>query len=326
MATTWMTYEGGIAGTAGINGTNGEQFIAPGGGAITYDSAHAFDGTKALKIAPASGQVADVIVKSGLNSPQLGMSVAFWFDTISTSDEEVWRIEDTANTRILGLVRAGSGRLSLTDKNGSTPRLWIGTANPPVSQWIVGKVWLQIGGTATTGTVNAAFYTASGTLLAATSGGMDAPFTTSAANLGTVNIGRFYIGRTGTQTATDPRWYDTLGYDAAATGLLPNYSGPPTATGTQTDNVARVAISATGGVPPFTYSITQTAGTTTAPVADGTGAWLITKHATDTLTYRMTVTDSASATASSVTSVLPRPKAANWPKAPSGALPSSVWA
>jgi hypothetical protein len=310
MTATWITYETGTLG-ATVAAPDSTGFASAPSTAV-YDNTHVLSGSQSLKITPAASTLAESRTTQGLNTTKLGVTIPFWYTTAKTADESIFRIEDTTGAKIISLGWASNGRLTLVDKSGTGARLWINpTASPPTGQWIVSKLWIQIGGTATTGSAKLAFYNSAGTAISTASGGIDSPFTSSAANLGTVNIDRFWVGRDGTQTAVDARWYDAVGYDPAATDFLPNLgSSPVTASGSINDNQAQIIVNGVGGTGPYTYAISQTSGPTHAATvvdsgASGPAKWLVQKDSTTDCVYSVTVTDSLSASASPVIVTVP---------------------
>jgi len=97
-----------------------------------------------------------------------------------------------------------------------------------------------------------------------------------------------------TSTQIAKRYWDDLRWEPAAAGswLGPLGVTPPTAVVTN-DRVALVkATSSTVPSGTLSYSITQTGGTATTPEQLASGVWAITPHATETLTFNVTVTGS----------------------------------
>lgn len=107
----------------------------------------------------------------------------------------------------------------------------------------------------------------------------------------------------------------TITFDAASNGhgyefLIPA-SAPtnPSASGTVKSTAridATTSMNAAGGTTGLTFSIAQNTGTATTPILLSTGVWSVLRHATDTLTYTVTVTETASGlTDTAIFTVLP---------------------
>jgi hypothetical protein len=146
-----------------------------------------------------------------------------------------------------------------------------------------------------------------------------------------------YITLTGAWSTATARTWAFGPADAAATGAIDydtikiadDWTGPevisnPTVTATVGD-YSRIIASTTNGTAPFTYSIAQLTGTTTAPIDVSNGVWLVQRSATETLTYRITVTDATSTTDDYDISVLPVTAATAWPKKPTS-VGTTSWA
>ena len=229
------TFDGGTLGA-----TPGAPDIVAysGTGTWTYDNTHTAPATStmAVKQVPTASSASFGRLITGLAATQLAVTVKLWTGTTgSAQDEELFRVANSGTTKILAFTRNTSGRISVTDVNGTSPRLYVNTtATHPINQWITIKLWMQVGTANNNSTVKYAMYDESGVLIPNASGGVDANtggtsqgFISTAANLwpgGVAGvIDRIELGRTGTATNADARWYDTISWDTAATDLLPDF-------------------------------------------------------------------------------------------------------
>lgn len=236
------------------SGTVGSQIAAPdsegAAGVITYDSTanggRVLHGTKSLKFAPTGTGGTYFRLKSGLAATTVSFNIPVWFDTASTADSYVFSIQDSTQARIVALVRNSVSQFRMYDKTGSSgaQAAWTSTQTAPTGSWVYIKIWVSLGGTATTGSVKLGLYNAAGTLL-------EPIVSLTTANLGTALIDRVVIGKFDSSNQTAPFWMDTASLDPAGTDLLSTYA-------TSSALAATVSVVPNSGTVPF--SVTATAG------------------------------------------------------------------
>lgn len=146
---------------------------------------------------------------------------------------------------------------------------------------------------------------------------------TTTADLGTSAFTEIWVGAGANGTAGITVGIDDAQWNSGTATELPAINAnPPAAAATLTDNQAKIAAAGSGGTGPYSYSISPTTGTTPA----GTGVWLVTKDAVNTVDYTITVTDSVGLTATDTVSVPPVAAGSSpWPKRPTGTVPGNSW-
>jgi hypothetical protein len=305
------SFEGGtnsVTVTAGNSGgASGDAFTSASAstGALAYDNTRAAHGTLSAKLTGVSG--AGIIGSSYDISPAtaFGVRAYFYFTALPTADHWLIAMYATNNTtRLLSMHINGAGKLRLSDLTG-TAGVWTAAATMPLNQWVRIDLYGSCGSTTTNATVKGGVY------LGDSTSPIEAIYSTIAGNLGVSNqFGRATIGKANSSTFATPYWIDDIRADDTATDLPGPYVAtavPPTLTNAQVDHAVITATGTATSGGTVAYGIAQTAGTTTTPLLISAGKWAIPRHATDTLTYTVTVTESPSTlTATNTVNIAPQ--------------------
>lgn len=111
-----------------------------------------------------------------------------------------------------------NGRMSVID--GSSTVIWQSPAGITLNTWYRFEIFAQLGGTATTGTIEAAYYVLDSLTAIAS-------FSTAVANLGTDPIAWARFGKINATTYAAPFYLDSMGVVQNATGFIGIYTGSP---------------------------------------------------------------------------------------------------
>jgi hypothetical protein len=305
--------------TGGASGTAISSAPAiDGAGTITFSTDRAAYGTKSYKyVYIASGAAAHRMLwaNGSAVAGRYAVAAAVYVPAAGDAIEDIMSIRHSGgNTCTLCL--ALDGRVQIFDAAGAA--IAASKSTNPVSA--PGWYYFCLTRTKGTGTgdgqLGYAYYTMDGTLIQSYNG--------TTHNAGTADSTHGSFGRSTGRTNAHTYYFDAIKGDALASG----YFTPDVADLAATVYNSRGVIVASGGTPP--YTITQTAGTTTAATVidsgatSGQGVFMVAQHATDNLVY--SVLDDNAVTVTSLT-VTPLPSAAaEWPKKPSGSAPGSTWA
>lgn len=259
MARTDITFETGALGTA----IAAPDLASPSAGSIIYDATHVLHGSKSAKFTPvASAATGNVLIPAtGLSTNTLAFTFGMWFDAANTADHYVASVYDTAGVRMFSLVRNAVNRFRIYDQTGSTGAAapYTSVQDVPLGQWVIAKIRLGVGGTATTGTAKLELRNQAGTLL-------EPIINLTTANIGTVLINQFRLGRVDVSTYGTPFWIDTVSYDQAATDTLADFSG-------STALAASMVCVPSSAVIPFTTTATVTASGGTGTTKNYAWVW-----------------------------------------------------
>lgn len=305
-------FEGGGQGAAVTAANRGASLVLLNGASITYDTSMAAHGSYGVKVVSALNKNSLVRLPAATAANQMSISFVC---TIPAAVDAVpitlAAVQDSTGAWVLQLRLQTDGSLLLIDAGTVT------TILAAAGSFTLGSpyrfTFVLTGGSTTTGAYTVKMYSGS-TQIGSTA-------ISSTANLRTNPIGFLDVGIVSTNNAAGIIvGVDDVQLDDGATSAPSPVVDTAPVAGTVTDNLARIVASA--GTAP--YTIAQTSGTTTAPISDGSGQWLIPKHATDTLVYK--ITDSVSQTATVSVAPIPTGTIPNWPKRPSGTIPGNAWA
>lgn len=216
MAQYTQDFEGTVGATlttanlAGAGQTAPNTVIIDAGSGLVFDNTHVESGSTAAKATPASGQHTAVAF-TGLNSSALAVWGYLWLDTAATQDVFFVRYTVAGNPVAQWRLQ-GTNKVRVSDNtSGISPGLWTAAAAHPLGQWVRWETYATVG--AGTATVKFAYYLGDSTTPIET-------FTTAVANTGSAPFDAFTFGKYDTGTYTAPHWYDRMGFDDAATGLV----------------------------------------------------------------------------------------------------------
>ncbi len=156
----------------------------------------------------------------GLHTNAAALRVYGYF-TLLPAETIVFAQLCSAATGFLQQAQIGlntTGKVVVID--GSSTVIWQSPAAISLNTWYRFEIFAQLGGTATTGTIEAAYY-ALDNLTAIAS------FSTATANLGLDPIAWARFGKTNATTYATPFYLDSMGVRQDATGLVGIYTGSP---------------------------------------------------------------------------------------------------
>ncbi len=185
---------------------------------IYHSTAQAAHGTTSYLIQSVSG-VSNNLQWRDLYSNTLAARYYLYLTSVPPAATELSQLLVTQPSyeMLLRMVYMPSGQVLLKDRTGTT--IWTSTAALPLNSWIRIEKFAQIGGTATTGTVQFAYYAFDGTTA------IDS-YSSTTFNLNTNPIDRFLVGRNNSDTWTDPFYVDDIAINQAATGFIGPYTVP----------------------------------------------------------------------------------------------------
>lgn len=186
---------------------------------ITYSNAQAAHGSLSYFIQSASA-VENKLVWKNIASSSCALRLYAYFTTYPSSPYEFAYFSKNSVAFDL-LSRLGlqpDGKISAYDRTGI---VWSSSGSVSLNSWYRFEILAQIGASATTGTIQAAFYSLDSTSPIHS-------FTTSSANLGTSNIEWVGVGKTSASSASDSFYIDDVAVRQQASGFIGPYTGPPT--------------------------------------------------------------------------------------------------
>lgn len=282
------TFEGGAAGATLAAGQAGSgdplDSVAPTNGAtLTYDNAHAMHGTKSALVTPTSTGQARFDYR--FTSSNVAVKAYFYLTSLPAADTFLMHILTSAFGRAASFHINTAGKLRLADSTGTTG-VWTAASTFPLNQWVRLEIYGAAGASTTTGTLKGAAYLGDSTTP------IEAAYSSSAANMGTVPFGGVAGGKlNGSSTYATTYWVDdftsndaasdfigvatntaptvTAGAPATASPSSP-FSLPFTATDAEGDALTYSAVADPGNPAALgTLTVTATAVTGTSPAAAG---------------------------------------------------------
>lgn len=189
---------------------------------ITFSNVQAAHGTLSYRILPTAGQESFFIWSRAATS---AMAARFYvyFTGFPGSLEEFGQLTTTdavSFTSLARLVFTPTNNLRVLDSTGAN--LWTSSSPMAINTWYRFEIYGALGGTATTGTIQAAYYALDSTTA------IDS-FSTTSANLGTANFGYLRIGKIGSSSWNTAMYVDDIAQQQQASGLIGPYTAPPAA-------------------------------------------------------------------------------------------------
>lgn len=320
------SFEGGTNGTtidptSSLVGGAAITVYNNGGGVAQFSNTRAMHGSLCAHLSGVNGTGNITAFLPTVSATAYAWRGYFWIPTGTvTSGNEVrpLQLQDTNGGQALLVRRTGS---ALAVRGASSTDVWTSSTPGtvfPEGQWVRVEVLANIN----TGAMSFATYAGdSTTALFSQSMSSAWGYASGASAIQRANFG--FIGNSVGDIYVD----DVSQNDAGSAFLGPALAAPNLSLGLN-DRLAQIVASTTSGTSPYTYAITQTAGTATSAASDGTGKWLVAKHPSDTLTYQVTVTDANNVTSNQTVDIPPYTTASSTSAIlrPSGTIPGSTWA
>lgn len=294
------------AGTAGSNiATTNTIFDVITGATVGKFFSSPYAGSLAMRVNPT---VQDALHRANLASAANNLWTKFAFRAAVWPSTNVGILNIYSGTTLLaGVQMTPTGQIRVRD--GATTR-WTSTGTMPVGAYV--EIALHADCRAGTEHLRMKTYVGAdrgGTVETENSGSVT--FTTGVgATIDNIRLGvaspdtcDFRFDSIRGDTANEPA-------SIAPPPAAPTVDAGPDIAGVLPYDTVQLGATATGGTPPFTYAWTQTAGATTSITGAATATPTTTGPATETgstLTFQVTVTDSASATASDTVNVVVLP-------------------
>lgn len=223
MAILRQNFESGTHGVAlapansGGGGNTAVNFVTLGAGATAnYDNTQKAHGALSVKVDPSATPTNVTIdLRTGLTATtQIAFRGYFYFTAATTADLHLIRFSaDGGTTRTASLHLNGTSRLRLSD-SGATTGIWTATDPVPLNQWVRVEVYLKVGADTATGTLSVGVYLGDSTTP------IEAVFTSTTANLGTVAINTVQVGKITAANNPAVFWLDDTAINDAATGFV----------------------------------------------------------------------------------------------------------
>lgn len=197
------------------------SFSASGGSTLVYSNAQSAHGSLSYLFQPANA-ADDLALWTSMASSAVALRVYAYFTGLPSVPSEFAQLTTTPSGTFTQLARfalLANGKLRVLDSAGT---LWDSTATVALNTWYRFELFASLGGTPTTGTLNAAFYALDSLTT------LDSFFTTTA-NLGAVNIGAARFGKGNLDDWVSSIYMDEFAALQQASGFIGPYSAPPAA-------------------------------------------------------------------------------------------------
>lgn len=279
---------GGSGGNTAALGSYFDAITLAGTGAVT------FQGTDLIRFADAVGatNVARADWTTRLNGTVFSVEVEInAMPAPGNGEMRIAEVRNVGNTASVVRVQVDTNRLVKVYDGGGTLK-WTSTTALPTAAG--SRVW--VGGTISTGTVNAAIYTASDgkSNTAADSSGALTGFTWG----GATNVGGLRVGSI--TSAADLTWdMRNVRIDDATSAAMGALTASPVTIDPTAPDTAGIDLTGkvSGGTAPYTLTGTQLAGTSVGTISTSGLVGRFARPASGEVTIRWTVTDNAAATA-----------------------------
>lgn len=307
------SFEGGTTGSqitaASSGGVSGDAFTAVSGATTLYSNVQAAHGVLSMATSTTNASQGYIRWNTNTTATSVAARLYIYATGLPTGDEHLIRLNTGtpgAGTRLVSIHYNVNGNLRISDASG-TSGVWTSTNTLPLNQWVRIELFAIAGSTTSNGTIKGAYYLGDSTTP------VETLYSNTAANVGTAQNFTYVVMGRYSGAGTVQYYFDDLATDDAATGLIGPIVNNPILS-VNSANVAKITASATSGTSPYTYSITQTSGTTTAPTNISTGVWTVTPPSTGTLVYQVSVTDANGVTSNQTITISPIGSTTIWPK------------
>ncbi len=251
---------------------------------ITFNSSQAAHGALSYRILPTAGQESFFVWTRAATS-SMAARFYIYFTGFPGSLEEFGQLTTTDAISFTSLARLAftpTNNLRVIDSSGAA--LWTSSNPMVINTWYRFEIYAALGGTATTGTIQAAYYALDNTTA------IDS-FSTSSANLGTTNFAYLRIGKIGSSSSWNTAMYiDDVAQKQQASGFI----GPVTNDGMKRNTTEGQASGTTltaansGGGSGYAFDGVSVSGTTTqtfssAQAMHGSRSYAISGSATSTV-------------------------------------------
>lgn len=185
-------------------------------GSLTFSSAQKSHGALSYYFQPANGNELK-ISWSGLATPSAALRFYAYFTGFPPTSTEIGQLTTSTMGAYASLARcvlASTGRINAFDSSGS---LWTSTSPLSLNTWYRFEIYASLGGTATTGTFQLAFYVLDSLSPVEL-------FSTTSANLGSVNFGNARFGKNNNNAMTEAFYMDSFAVQQQASSFIGPYA------------------------------------------------------------------------------------------------------
>lgn len=302
MASLSNTFEGGTNGTSVSNsnsgGGSGDVFDGvsiPASSTLTFTTTAAMNGALGMTATTTAANLAPYAQWSNIvAATRQVMAFSFKMPALPTSTTYIAVFRNA--TGVAATVGINdTGRLSIYNTTGAQV-----TATEMTNPLVVNTAYriemaVNPGTTTSTGSATLAYYP-----LASSTATQSLSTTTS--NFGSAEIDKARFGRVAASAWVGSVHFDDVRVKDLASGWIGPVSAAATPPILRTTNTLRYLIdtrtSSPGAAGALTYTITQTVGPTTTPTLIVAGLWSVAQHATQSLTYGVTVSEAGGGSAS----------------------------
>lgn len=186
-------------------------------GSITLCSAQKFHGTLSYYFQPVNGSDLKILW-SGLGTSSAALRFYVYLTAYPSNSHEIGQLTTSTSGTFVTLARyvlTSTDRISAYDSAGA---LWTSTSSLSLNTWYRLEQYAALGGTSTTGILQFAYYVLDNVSPGET-------FSTTSANLGSVNVGIARFGELNSSVMTEPFYMDSFAVQQQASGFIGPYSG-----------------------------------------------------------------------------------------------------
>jgi hypothetical protein len=299
MTTISNTFEGGTAGarvttaaSGGVSGTatsGSSGFATTDTNTCTFDNARAAHGTVSMKMVFSTTALAFQLWNFASTIRTVARFYVYLPSLPATTQFNLATFRNATGTMMTAAIST-TGRLMIIDSTGTVITGSAATAVFPTAQWVRVELAVTKGTTTTNGVAEWRYYLGDSSTAVQT-------YSSTAVNTGTTDVAGIRLGTTPAATTGYTIWYD-LQVSDLATGFIGAPTNPLTIASNDrlTFIIQSTGTAANGGA--LSYTIAQTAGTTTTPTNTDVGRWEVVPDSTATLSYSVTLSEASGGSAS----------------------------
>jgi hypothetical protein len=191
-------------------------------GTVEYSATQQAHGSLSMRLTGVDGDVTHVLWRQIASSAAAFRVYAYFtgFPSVPMEFAHMTTSLFDSFTLLSRFALASDGYVQVHESAAAgTGAIWTSPAPLSLNTWYRFEMYASLGGTATTGTIEAAYYALDSTTPIAS-------FSSSTAHLGTVNFAHLRFGKLGSSTWSAPMYFDDIAVQQNAVGFVGPYTAP----------------------------------------------------------------------------------------------------